>query len=113
MARHQVVSEPAAGTSCPVRLREHSPAKAGIPHWDVEQPPSALASSGEVVDQAHLVVEMAMSLALLGAETEGSLEQQAGRSAAVSAVPDWKTPAEAEFGQSLAGMNLLGLKAFA
>lgn len=105
--------EPAAEAQCLVRLREHSPAKAGILHWDVEQPLNALASSDEVVDQAHLVVEMARSLAPLGAESEGSLEQQAGRSAAASAVPDWKTPAEADFGRSLAGMSLSGSKAFA
>ena len=105
--------EPAAEAQCLVRLREHSPAKAGIPHWDVEQHLNALASSDEVVGQAHLVVEMVMSLALLGVETEGSLEQQAERSAAVSAVPDWYKAAGAEFGHSLAGMSLSGSKAFA
>jgi hypothetical protein len=114
MAKHPVAIEPAAEAPCPVHLREHSRAAvAETPDWAVEQPLSALASLGEAVDQEHSVAGPGMSLALLGAESDGSLEQRAGRSAAVSATPDWHTPAEAEFGHSLAGMSLSGSKAFA
>jgi hypothetical protein len=113
MAKQLMVIEPAAEGPRLVHPREHSRAIAETPDWDVEQPLNALASSGEVVDQAHLGVEMAMPLALPGAESEGSLEQRAERSAVVSAAPDWHTPAEAEFGHSLAGMSLSDSKAFA
>jgi hypothetical protein len=112
MARHLVVIEPAAEILCLVHLREHSRAIAETPHWGAGQPLNALANSSEMVDQAHWVADLRMSLALLGAESEDSLEQRAGRSAAVLEAPDWHMPAETEFGHILAGMSLSGSKAF-
>lgn len=116
MVKHLMAIELAAEAEVPrpVPLCEHPRAAiAESSHWDAEQPLNALASLGKAVDQARWVADLGMSQALLGAESDGSLEQWAGRSAAVSAAPDQHMHAEAEFGHSLEEMSLSGSKAFA